>query len=421
MENAKKGEDKNMTAYKRIVSYLYYYGNGEKKNNVGYVRMEQKNGQYKVTIHVRSTNSNDKSLGVYFFYRENKQLIGISLGNMTIKGGVGEFQKLVEEEITKNLQIPIEEMSGIIIYENNAHFFATQWDDVFINIMDFYIENSSENNSKKWMEEMQSISEQEENLEVAELIDIEVQKKQKVDETTVKQEENIEKNIVNYNKIEKENSNYEIDLKTIEIEKESLNLSKKIEEIKESADEKLNEKIEKKVKKEELPQETMIQSEQINQKETREDNKTQNSNQKHMKQLEYEWRKQVKEQQRKLELQIERAKKIFDKFPDVDLCNKEKIKKCVRIEPQDIGNFPMENWVLANNSFLLHGYYHYKYLIFGLYFHEGQWEYIIGVPGIYEPKERFMGKMFGFQHFCPTNQNKEMIGAFGYWYQVIRL
>ena len=52
-----------MNDYKRIVSYLYYYGNREKKNNVGYVRMERKSGICKVTIHMRSINSNDKKLG----------------------------------------------------------------------------------------------------------------------------------------------------------------------------------------------------------------------------------------------------------------------------------------------------------------------------------------------------------------------
>ena len=33
------------------------------------------------------------------------------------------------------------------------------------------------------------------------------------------------------------------------------------------------------------------------------------------------------------------------------------------IKPQDIGLLPRENWVYGNNSFLLHGYYNYRYLI----------------------------------------------------------
>ena len=33
------------------------------------------------------------------------------------------------------------------------------------------------------------------------------------------------------------------------------------------------------------------------------------------------------------------------------------------IRPQDIGKLPRECWVYGNNSFLLHGYYNFRYLI----------------------------------------------------------
>ena len=33
------------------------------------------------------------------------------------------------------------------------------------------------------------------------------------------------------------------------------------------------------------------------------------------------------------------------------------------IRPQDIGKLPRECWIHGNNSFLLHGYYNFRYLI----------------------------------------------------------
>lgn len=52
------------------------------------------------------------------------------------------------------------------------------------------------------------------------------------------------------------------------------------------------------------------------------------------------------------------------------------------IKPQDIGLLPRENWVYGNNSFLLHGYYNYRYLILARLGKPGErGRYILGVPG----------------------------------------
>ena len=37
--------------------------------------------------------------------------------------------------------------------------------------------------------------------------------------------------------------------------------------------------------------------------------------------------------------------------------------RVLTIKPQDIGLLPRETWTYGNNSFLLHGYYNYRYLI----------------------------------------------------------
>lgn len=480
-----KGEDRSMNNYKRIVSYLYYYGNGEKKNNVGYVRMERKDGICKVTIHMRSINSNEKKLGVYFFYREKEQLIGISLGTMVIKNGVGEFRKVMEEEITKGLQVTLEEMGGIIIYENNEHFFATQWDDEFINIMNFYIADANNENEWKWE---QPVERSKEELEAADLVEI-----QQVDE-----EEQVEEKILETENQENEQENLKIErtenikenietvkekdvgknLETVREEGVKESLEEKIKNVEENLEmpraenaeenlgegqikilgknsreemhasrdnlkseegrleekdnrfnysriSKINEAIEKFSQRtnQKLQNENIVKNEveknRINENVKEDSNITEYV---YMdRKLNNGWRQQVRNQQRKLEQKIELAEKLFQKFPEIDICNKDAFKKCVKIEPQDIGNFPMETWVLANNSFLLHGYYQYRYLIFALHFHEKQWEYVIGVPGIYEPKEKIMARMFGFGNFCPTNDKEAKTGTFGYWYQVIRL
>lgn len=92
---------------------------------------------------------------------------------------------------------------------------------------------------------------------------------------------------------------------------------------------------------------------------------------------------------------------------------------CVRLEPQDIGALPMENWSYGNNSFLLHGFYCYSHLIFARISDKTGTKYIIGVPGIYHNREKFMARMFGFDSFKSIKRKDLRTGEFGYWYAPI--
>ena len=67
---------------------------------------------------------------------------------------------------------------------------------------------------------------------------------------------------------------------------------------------------------------------------------------------------------------------------------------------------------LSHNSFLLHGYYNYQYLILGK--KEDKEEYYLGVPGIYHEREIMAARMFGFEGFEPTKKECSE-GSFGYY------
>ena len=68
---------------------------------------------------------------------------------------------------------------------------------------------------------------------------------------------------------------------------------------------------------------------------------------------------------------------------------------CIKIQRRDIAQLKRCEWRLANNSFLLHGYYSYHHL---LLIQEGEkcW---LGVPGIYHPREAQAAEAFGFPRF----------------------
>ena len=92
------------------------------------------------------------------------------------------------------------------------------------------------------------------------------------------------------------------------------------------------------------------------------------------------------------------------------------------IKPQDIGILPRDAWVYGNNSFLLHGYYNYRYLILAKLLNpNGTPRYLLGIPGHYYSNERYMASMFGFPNFVLSKEQPMEDGRFGFWYTDIKL
>ncbi|WP_125141246.1 DUF6128 domain-containing protein [Clostridium transplantifaecale] len=92
------------------------------------------------------------------------------------------------------------------------------------------------------------------------------------------------------------------------------------------------------------------------------------------------------------------------------------------IKPQDIGLLPREEWIYGSNSFLLHGYYNYRYLILArLNNPGGKARYLLGVPGHYLSNEKYMASMFGFSDFVLAKKQPPKDGRFGYWYTDIKI
>lgn len=88
----------------------------------------------------------------------------------------------------------------------------------------------------------------------------------------------------------------------------------------------------------------------------------------------------------------------------------------LQIRPADIRYLPQRLWHFGSNSFLLHGYYRYKHLVLGRMNGEEGEDYILGVRGIRDDRERFSAGLFGFQNFLPLQEGPE-----GYWYTRITL
>ena len=108
---------------------------------------------------------------------------------------------------------------------------------------------------------------------------------------------------------------------------------------------------------------------------------------------------------------------LKEKFPVIHPLGDEEYLK---LDLSDLSSLRDEKQVLEQNSFLLHGYYNYKYLILGKQEKEGKLQYYLGVPGIYHEREKAVAIMFGFEAF---EGNREPIrrGDFGYYFRRVSL
>lgn len=70
-----------------------------------------------------------------------------------------------------------------------------------------------------------------------------------------------------------------------------------------------------------------------------------------------------------------------------------------RIAITDIRSFPAQNWHLCSNSFLVHGFFCYHYLVLKTVNAPDGTQIYLGVPGIYASQERMMALLFGFNDF----------------------
>jgi len=104
---------------------------------------------------------------------------------------------------------------------------------------------------------------------------------------------------------------------------------------------------------------------------------------------------------------------------DIDLQNFR--RQIMKIQRGEISILPRCEWKLANNNFLLHGYYNYRHLVL---IDEGK----LGVPGIYHEREARAAATFGFPEFIaeadvnvtlePQERNENQ--QFGYWCRQVR-
>lgn len=117
-------------------------------------------------------------------------------------------------------------------------------------------------------------------------------------------------------------------------------------------------------------------------------------------------------------LQDTKWKQLWAIYPHVSPFRDE--REFLSLGPGDFVILPERYFHLANNSFLLHGYYNYKHLVLKRAEYQGESRYYIGVPGNFYDREKQVAVMFGFESFESLEEYAQA-GDFGYYLMRIEL
>ena len=447
-----------MSAYHRLISYIYAYEGGIKGKNTGFAKLETRGTSCRIQVSVRRVFAGGSPIGVYLLAGQEE----IRIGTLFVRGGNGEFRAVVNCENIEGSGCNMEECCGLTLHETDSAWraYTTIWEDAVAHAAEVELadvtaekvreqEAEKEGATRKLAEnvagEVNSASVGKEKLdEASELTRSgEMESQDTSTETEKKEAVNINETDFGISQPQPEkleDSNLEIfeDTETMEAVLDISETSdhQEAEVVQEAQTETPQESSQESTQEvqTETPKESFQESNQEAQTEARRKDSQESTREVRKEALSdsppdhqeafqpgSQNQKQPQPDSSKESPKEDPAETLWDRlrvtYPKVTAFECADGCEILVIKPQDIGLLPRENWVYGNNSFLLHGYYNYRYLILARLGKPGErGRYILGVPGHYGNNEKYMAAMFGFDRFVRSTRQPPRDSRFGYWY-----
>ena len=378
-----------MSDYRRLISYIYAYEGGVKGKNIGYAKIEVRNGQCRIQVNVKKVYVGSNEIGVYLLAPGEE----IFLGRIFVRGGAGEFRIQVKADNIEGSGCGIERCYGLTVHDVDSAWrcYTTIWEDAVAQAAELELGDVTAENARR--------REEPEKAEADEAKEAETPPELPISD-----------------EIERELEREEERMEAAPPWEEPEEVTVQAEETAEQADG-------------EEPGEVTVQAEETAEptacEEAGEPTVRAEETSRGQEAPEPEDMAKLKELDR-LEQENTRSSNLWNRlerqYTKVLAFDYDNGCEILSIKPQDIGLLPREIWVYGNNSFLLHGYYNYRHLILArLNNPQGAPRYLLGVPGHYFSNEKYMASMFGFPHFVLAKKQPEEDGRFGYWYTDIRI
>ena len=447
-----------MSAYHRLISYIYAYEGGIKGKNTGFAKLETRGTSCRIQVSVRRVFAGGSPIGVYLLAGQEE----IRIGTLFVRGGNGEFRAVVNCENIEGSGCNMEECCGLTLHETDSAWraYTTIWEDAVAHAAEVELADVTAEKVRE-----QEAEKEEATRKLAENVSGEVNSgsvgKEKLDEASEltrsgeresqdTSTETEKKEAVNINEMDfgisqpqpekLEDSNLEIfeDTETMEAVPDISETSdqQEAEVVQEAQTETPQESSQESTQEvqTETPKESFQESNQEAQTEARRKDSQESTREVRKEALSdsppdhqeafqpgSQNQKQPQPDSSKESPKEDPAETLWDRlrvtYPKVTAFECADGCEILVIKPQDIGLLPRENWVYGNNSFLLHGYYNYRYLILARLGKSGErGRYILGVPGHYGNNEKYMAAMFGFDRFVRSTRQPPRDSRFGYWY-----
>lgn len=388
-----------MADYKRLVSYIYAYPGGVRDKNVGFAKAEVRNGQFKLTVSVKGVYTDTPELfGVYVMVDGKKHQPGgftlLKTGTVMVNQGIGQYQDLFNPMNINQSGYTFEDISGIALARENEDFYRmfSLWEDCILNTEDItFAQPEAEAASNP----------------VAQADSEEVSVKEQVNRTTGQEAER--------KSVEMSGNVRESETVRRNAEDVSENEVEDVVEAAVTSKPATPESAQSAGQQADLQQETaQMKAQQVRAMEAVQELLFRNTN------PQGTMPQNTKLQNAKPQEEMPAFEKVFINRDFIDAFEDDYFYDCVEVTPELLKQLPIEDDAVVNNSFLVHGYYNFKHILFGkVCENDNNTRYFIGVPGMYCNRERFMASMFGFCNFKKSHRSDYSNPYFGYWYQEI--
>ncbi|MFR8543072.1 MAG: hypothetical protein ACLVD8_27470 [Enterocloster sp.] len=116
-----------MTNYRRLISYIYAYEGEVKGKNIGFAKLESRNGQCKLSVNVKKVYVGSSDLGFICWPRERKFSWAVYLS----AADGGEFRAVVNVENAADSGCSMDQCYGLTIHEQGDTWraYTTIWED----------------------------------------------------------------------------------------------------------------------------------------------------------------------------------------------------------------------------------------------------------------------------------------------------
>lgn len=388
-----------MADYKRLVSYIYAYPGGVRDKNVGFAKAEVRNGQFKLTVSVKGIYTDTPELfGVYVMVDGKKHQPGgftlLKTGTVMVNQGIGQYQDLFNPMNINQSGYTFEDISGIALARENEDFYRmfSLWEDCILNTEDITFAQpeaaAASNPVAQADSEEVSVKEQ-----VNRTTGQEAERKSAEMSGNVRESETVRRNAEDVSENEVE-----------DVAEAAVTSKPATPESAQSAGQQTD-----------LQQETaQMKAQQVRAMEAVQELLFRNTN------PQGTMPQNTKLQNAKPQEEMPAFEKVFINRDFIDAFEDDYFYDCVEVTPELLKQLPIEDDAVVNNSFLVHGYYNFKHILFGkVCENDNNTRYFIGVPGMYCNRERFMASMFGFCNFKKSHRSDYSNPYFGYWYQEI--